>query len=103
VAGGGGARGGAHGGSGRGDLAAEAWAGDQWRQLRAREVAVDRRTALGGGDWTGCSPEWAGDGEVPATEEADGVDCFGSWRPAAPSVHPIFRKILKLAKLMHFT
>jgi hypothetical protein len=39
---------------------------------------VDRRTALGGGDWTGRLPEWAGDGEAPATEEADDIGYFGS-------------------------
>jgi hypothetical protein len=47
---------------------------------------VDRRTALGGGDWIGRSPEWVGDGEAPATEEADDVDCFDSWRPVAPGL-----------------
>jgi hypothetical protein len=53
-------------------LAAEARARGRWRQLRAREVAVDRLTTLGGGDWTGRSSEWADDGEAPTTEEADG-------------------------------
>jgi hypothetical protein len=65
VAGGGGAHGGTHCGSGGGDLAVEAWAG---------------------GGWTRCSPKWAGDRESPKTEEADGISCFGSWRPAAPDL-----------------
>jgi hypothetical protein len=52
-------------------LAAEARARGRWCQLRAREVAVDRCTTLGGGDWTGRSSEWADDGEAPTTEEAD--------------------------------
>jgi hypothetical protein len=47
---------------------------------------VDRCTTLGGGDWTERSPEWAGDGEAPAIEEADDVSCFGSWQPAAPGL-----------------
>jgi hypothetical protein len=47
---------------------------------------VDRRTALGGGDWTGRSLEWADDEEALTTEEADGIDCFGSWRPGAPGL-----------------
>jgi hypothetical protein len=47
---------------------------------------VDRRTALSGGDWIGRSPEWVGDGEAPATEEADDVDYFDSWRPGAPGL-----------------
>jgi hypothetical protein len=86
VAGGGSACGSARGSSGGGDLAAEARAGGRWRQFGAREVAVDRRTALGGGDWTRRSSEWAGDGEAPTTEEADSVGCFSSWRPVAPSL-----------------
>jgi hypothetical protein len=52
-------------------LVEEAWDEGRWCQFGAREVAVDRRTTLGGGDWTGLSPEWAGDGEAPATEEVD--------------------------------
>jgi hypothetical protein len=65
MAGGGGAHGGTHDGSGGGDLAVEAWAG---------------------GGWTRCSPKWAGDREPPAIEEADGISCFGSWRPVAPDL-----------------
>jgi hypothetical protein len=72
VAGGGGARGGARGGSDGADSAVGARDGGRWRQFGAREVAVDRRTTLGGGDWTRRSPEWASNGEAPATEEENG-------------------------------
>jgi hypothetical protein len=71
-AGGGGARGGAHGGSGGGDLVAGAWAVGRWHQLGVREAVGHRCTTLGGGGWTRRSPEWAGDGEAPSIEEADG-------------------------------
>jgi hypothetical protein len=71
VARGGGARGSARSSSGGRDLVEEAWDEGRWCQFGAREVAVDRRTTLGGGDWTGLSPEWAGDGEAPTIEEVD--------------------------------
>jgi hypothetical protein len=67
-------------------LVVEARAGDRWRRLKAREVVVDRCTSLAGGDWTGHSLEWVGDGEALAIEEVDIVGCFGSWRLAAPGM-----------------
>jgi hypothetical protein len=66
-------------------LVAEVRAGGRWCQFGARERAVDRRTTLGGGDWTGLSLEWAGDREASATEEADGINYFNSWRPVVPA------------------
>jgi hypothetical protein len=48
VAGGSGAHGGTHGGSGRGDLAAEARAGGRWHRLRVREAACPCLLAWGG-------------------------------------------------------
>jgi hypothetical protein len=86
VAGGGGACGGARSGLSGGDLAVKARARGQWRQLRVSEAAVDQRAFLGGGGWTRHSPEWADDGEAPATEEADAVDCFNAWWPVAPAL-----------------
>jgi hypothetical protein len=82
-AGGGGARGGAHGGSGGGDLEAQAGGGG-WtrRRLGVREATGDPCTTLGGGGWTRRSPEWAGDGEAPSTEEADD-DGIGSLQGVA--------------------
>jgi hypothetical protein len=67
VAGGGGVHGGAHIGSGGGDLVAEVWAGGRWHRLEVYEAARDRCIALGDGGWTRRSPEWADDGEVPST------------------------------------
>jgi hypothetical protein len=46
--------------------------------------AVDRCAAPGGGDWTGHSSEWAGDGDAPATEEAASIGYFSSWWQAGP-------------------
>jgi hypothetical protein len=86
VAGGGGACGGARSGLSGGDLAAKVRAKGQWRQLGVWEAAVDQRAFLGGGGWTRHSPEWADDGEAPATEEADAVDCFNAWWPVAPAL-----------------
>jgi hypothetical protein len=60
-------------------LVAEARAGGRWRRLGVQEATVDRCAAPGDGGWTGHSPEWADDGEIPVTEEADGVGYFGSW------------------------
>jgi hypothetical protein len=86
VAEGGGARGGARGGSGGGDLAAEARAGGRWHRLEVQEAVGDQCTTLGGGGWTRRLPKWGGDGEAPAIEEANDVNCFGSWRLAAPDL-----------------